>query len=220
MRGSAYIVAIGAVIGLCLWLYFALKPDPVVIEPAGQPREVPAAPPIVEDDHQVVFSDSTGEKENVPVPDAGDVAVAVTIEDDSADGEPLRLLVDAPKPRWFPEFSLVRSPIGIRTVQHEDARRVTLVYQRLAIFDAELVPLAGIGYDSQLTAAVGVTFVRIWFVHLGGGIVYRTASREIAPIGLVLVEVRDHLFAGATLDPEIVTTGAVGGLGAVVAYRF
>ena len=73
----------------------------------------------------------------------------MTIQPGTTD-KSVRLLVDRPAPSSFPEADLIVTNIRIRTLHLSQASLVTIVQQRMPVFDVELEPIAGITVGQEL----------------------------------------------------------------------
>ena len=179
-----------AIIALLLW------PDkPVPVQPTGNPSVIVERLPLLGGSTTVVIADTTGKSEKQKIEDAGKVAVTVTVEADTT-GEPVQLLIDRPAPAWFPEADLLATNIRIRTLHPRQAPLVTIVQQRMPVFDVELEPTAGIMLGKELQVFGGVMLFRAWIFHAGVGAGYSVDERIRVDVP-VAIEVRPNLMVGA-----------------------
>lgn len=176
-----------AATALCalVWVLWPTEPR-VVLEATTEPTGVIVKPPFLPRS-TVAFADSE-RVERVPVRRPQDVAATITVDSDST----VRLLIDYPRARWFPEVSLKR-PVPIRVIGSPNG--VTVVQQRLPILALEFQPFAGAGFP--LSGIAGATVVRVWMLHGGAAVAY---PLRIGPV--VSAQVRDRLFVGAMYSGE------------------
>ena len=88
--------------------------------------------------------------------------------------------------------------IQIRTLFPEQAPLVTVVQQRMPVFDMEFEPIAGIMLGKELQVIGGVRLIRAWIFHTGvsGGYSVDKGIRIDVPVA---IELRPNLMFGATV---------------------
>ena len=194
--------------GLAILLVLLFPDQPERVQPAGNPGIFYERPPLFENDSSVLVADTSGSVQPVNVSEADEVALAVSVEADTT-GAPVQLLVDRPAPAWFPEADLVETNIRIRTLSPRQAPLVTVVQQRMPVFDVELEPIAGMIVGNDPVVFAGVMLFRAWIFHGGFGAEYLvdTGIRFDVPVA---IEIKPNLMVGATIREKR----------AFLAYRF
>lgn len=86
--------------------------------------------------------------------------------------------------------------VKIRTLHPRQASFVTVVQQRMSVFDVELEPVAGVAVEKELEVIGGVMLFRAWIFHAGVGAGYSVDERIRVDVP-VAIEVRPNLMVGA-----------------------
>lgn len=163
-------------VAVAVVLFFVLRErrsEP--LEPTTVPEVVTPRAPVVERG-DVVVARNDGTIGRVPIADAEDVVTTVNIP--TSDTSSVVIVIDKPKVLWLPGFKLKKEAPRVR-VLGGDSQGVVQVDQRLPIISTKVRPFAGVSiHDTGYAAHVGVTPLRVWFLHVGGRAAYNLSGEK------------------------------------------